>query len=293
MLKFYRQLKRSIWQVSENLPGLENDPTNAEAYLEKMIRLLRLDGVRFPDNKAVKFGRLDPIAGSAALHAEGEWEIGGETRRAAVAFGPQYGPLTARQVEDSLWAASRGGYDDLVFAAFSIDAIAQGIIQDDPNPRVRCHIAHIRPDVNMPGDLLKDTPSSQLFTVSGSPRVRLERTKTGEFVVHMEGVDIYDPVQNVILPTKAGKVAAWFLDHDYNGRTFNISQAFFPDSKAWDKIAKALKTAVDPERFAAFSGTTSLPFPAGEERRAAVKVIDPRGNEVMKVIRLDGEVNYG
>jgi adenine-specific DNA-methyltransferase len=45
---------------------------------------------------------------------------------------------------------------------------------------------------------------------------------------------------------------------------------------------------VDPERFEAFSGTRSLPFPAGEYKRAAVKVIDPRGNEVMRVIRLEG-----
>ncbi len=60
-----------------------------------------------------------------------------------------------------------------------------------------------------------------------------------------------------------GKVAAWFLDHDYNGRTFNISQTFFPDSKTWDKIAKALKTVGDPHQFAHFSDTTLPPFPAG------------------------------
>ena len=32
--------------------------------------------------------------------------------------------------------------------------------------------------------------------------------------------------------------------------------------------------------------TTSLPFQAGEHRRVAVKVIDPRGNEVMRVHHL-------
>jgi len=31
----------------------------------------------------------------------------------------------------------------------------------------------------------------------------------------------------------------------------------------------------------------SLPFSAGKNRRVAVKVIDPRGNEVMRVHRLD------
>lgn len=109
----------------------------------------------------------------------------------------------------------------------------------------------------------------------------------------MEGVDIYDPVTNTTQATAGDKVAAWFLDSDYDGRTFCISQAFFPDSTAWNKLARALKSAVDPERVAAFSDTRSLPFPTGEHKRAAVKVIDPRGNEVMRVMRLDGEVTYG
>lgn len=271
--------------------SVAGDPTNAEAYLEKMIRLLRVDGVRFPDNKVVPFERLEPV-GNDTIHAHGEWLVGGETRRVAVSFGPQYGPITAKQVEDVLWSASRRGYDDLVFAGFTIDGAAQATIQEDPNPRVRCHLAYIRPDVNIGGDLLKNTPSSQLFTVFGLPRALLEKTTEGEFVVTMEGVDIYDPITNTINATRADKVAAWFLDSDYDGATFCISQAFYPDSSAWEKLAKALKTVVDPARFEAFSGTTSLPFSAGKHGRAAVKIIDPRGNEVMRVLRLDGQVIY-
>ena len=107
--------------------------------------------------------------------------------------------------------------------------------------------------------------------------------------VCLQGVDIYDPVTNTIRATKADKVAAWFLDSDYDGRTFCITQAFFPDSNAWDKLARALKSTVDPARFAAFSGTRSLPFKAGEYRRISVKVIDPHGNEVMRVMSLAGD----
>jgi len=39
----------------------------------------------------------------------------------------------------------------------------------------------------------------------------------------------------------------------------------------------------DEERFEAFSGTESLPFTAGKHNRVAIKVIDPHGNEVMRV----------
>ena len=264
--------------------SVESEPTNAEAYLDQMIRLLRNDGVRFPDNQKMKFAALDPLE-DGILHAEGSWEGNDENRRVAVAFGPQHGPVTEMQVQECLRAAYRRAYDELVFAGFSFEGEAQADIQAGQDEEVRIHMAHINPDVTM-GDLLKETPSSQLFTVFGAPRTEIETTADGEYIVKMEGVDIYNPVENTVSSAGGDKVAAWFLDSDYDGRTFCITQAFFPDKKAWDKIARALKGVIDPERFEKFSGTESLPFPAGEHQRVAIKVIDPRGNEVMCVHNL-------
>ena len=255
-----------------------------------MVRLLRADGVRFPNNKTLAFERLEPVSGDPFLHAEGEWRTEeGQMRRVAVSIGPEQGAVSAYQVENALPVAMRRGFDDLVFAGFAFDALAQATIQDDPNPRVRSHLAHIRPDVAM-GGLLKETPNSQLFTVFGQPRTELRNLPDGQHQVVMEGVDIYNPVDNTILPTGADKVAAWFLDSDYDGRTFCITQAFFPDKSAWEKLARALKGVIDEDRFATLSGTVSLPFTAG--KRVAVKVIDPRGNEVMRVHRLDDPLIY-
>lgn len=145
--------------------------------------------------------------------------------------------------------------------------------------------------------LLKESPqpgSGQLFSVFGLPRVEVRPIESPdgkhEHVVTMEGVDIYNPVDNSITSSGASKVAAWFLDGDYDGRTFCVTQAFFPDRGAWEKLARALNGKdgpIDAERFEAFSGTTSLPFPAGENHCVAVKVIDPRGNEVMTVEKLN------
>ncbi len=268
------------------------DAINAEPYLDRMRRLLLADGVRFLGNKVAKISRLDPMD-EGYLHAEGDWNAeNGKPRRLAVSFGPQHGPVTAVQVEQALHAASRGGFDDVIFAGFNFDGAAQGAIQDDVNPRVRAHLVHIRPDVQMDG-LLKNTPSSQLFTVFGNPRTTLNCHRDGTLTVTMEGVDVYDPVENTIVPTKAEKVAAWFVDTDYDGRTFCITQAFFPDKSAWDKLARALKNYWDEDKFAALSGTTSLPFEAGTHHRCAVKVIDPRGNEVMRVHRLEVPVATG
>jgi adenine-specific DNA-methyltransferase len=272
---------------------------NIEAYLDQMIRLLRTDGVRFPNNKEMRFSRLDRVTGTdSGLHAEGRWSPKGTEDtdpdgRAAVCvgFGPQYGPVTAKQVEDLVRSANRRGYDDLVIAGFSFDGPAQAVIEEAQHPKLRVHMANIRPDVN-PGmaGLLKEQPGSQLFTVFGQPRTSVDGPDDeGNYIVTMEGVDIYNPVDNSITPTGADKVAAWFLDSDYDGWTFCITQAFFPDRSAWDKLSRALNGpggVIDEERFAALSGTVSLPFPIGKNKKVAIKVIDPRGNEVMKVHKL-------
>ncbi|HEX8877605.1 MAG TPA: site-specific DNA-methyltransferase [Phycisphaerales bacterium] len=281
---------------------------NVGAYLDQMIRFLRADGVRFLNNKQMKWTRLEPLyesGKSSGFHAEGRWvAVGDEDRdpdgsnNVGVVFGPQYGPVTAKMVEELIKPAGRL-YDHLVVAAFNFTAEAQAILNEGggaPHPKLKIHFAHIRPDIN-PGmnGLLKESVSpggGQLFTVFGQPRVRVDSRKGDdgtEYAVTMEGVDVYNPVDNSINSTGASKVAAWFLDGDYDGRTFCVTQAFFPDKSAWEKLQKALNGKdgpIDAERFEAFSSTTSLPFPAGKHKCAAVKVIDPRGNEVMSVHRL-------
>ncbi len=309
------------WQTRMVEAQADMEVRNVAAYLHQMLTLLRTDGVRFPNNKQMTFTHLEGLFDSGApdgIHAEGNWrpaEMGArhpdptadgattptdlatngtgepaDEPTVGVVFGPQYGPVTAKMVEEVIKPAARR-YDDLVIAGFSFTAEAQAIIGENPHPKLNIHIAHIRPDVN-PGmeGLLKNQPGGQLFTVFGLPRVKVTGPDAeGQYIASMEGVDIYDPADNSVRSTGADKVAAWFLDSDYDGRTFCVTQAFFPDRDAWEKLARALNGqngVIDAARFEAFSGTESLPFPAGKHKRVAVKVIDPRGNEVMKLEKL-------
>jgi adenine-specific DNA-methyltransferase len=283
----------------EDLDTFEGDAAvqNAEAHLDRILRLLKASGVDFPGNRNMKFARLDPLTGASLIHAEGEWINGDKKERlVAVSIGPEVGNLTAMQVEDVIRSANRRGYDDVVFAAFGFDAAAQDAIESGSHPKLRLHMALIRPDVAM-GDLLKTQPGSQLFTVFSAPRVKgPERQTDGEFVVEVEGMDVYDPVSNTLFPTDKERIAAWFLDTDYDGRTFCICQAFFPDRSKWDKLARALGDvgAVEEGAFDRLSGLRSLPFPRparlkpGALWRVAVKIIDPRGNEGLRVVTMEG-----
>ena len=267
---------------------------NGEAHLDKVIRLLRASGVDFPGNGAMRFRRLEAVS-SALIHAEGEWENGGrEDRRVAVSVGPEFGNLTSLQVERALRDANRAGYDEVVFAGFGFDAAAQEAIEGGEHPNLTAHAALINPDVAM-GELLKTQPGSQIFTVFAAPRVAGPvRTADGDYTVEMEGMDVYDPVNHEVYPTNRDRVAAWFLDTDYDGRTFCICQAFFPDRSRWKPLARALGDLGLVERgaFEALGGFESLPFPRperlgpGASWRVAVKVIDPRGVEGLRVLTL-------
>jgi adenine-specific DNA-methyltransferase len=98
--------------------------------------------------------------------------------------------------------------------------------------------------------LLKEQPGSQLFTVFGRPAPHLKGPDAeGMYTVEMEGVDVYDPVNNTIVDTGAAKVAAWFVDSDYDGRTFCITQAFFPTATPGRSSARRWMASSIPERF--------------------------------------------
>jgi adenine-specific DNA-methyltransferase len=266
---------------------------NAEAHLDKILRLLKAAGVDFAGNKNLRFDRLEPVTGSGLIHAEGTW-VGSADGRVAVSIGPEVGHITAWQVEDAMRSANRAGYDELVFAGFGFDAAAQAAIDEGGHARLRLHMALIRPDVAM-GELLKAQPGSQLFTVFSAPRVLPpRRLADGQWQIEVEGMDVYDPVGGALHPTSRERIAAWFVDTDYDSRSFCICQAFFPDRRKWDKLARALgdKGVVDEGRFDELTGFVTLPFarppavPPGRPWRVAVKVIDPRGNEGLRVVTM-------
>ena len=261
-------------------------------YLTTMQNFLNQQGgVLFPGGRKPEVKNLRPLH-LGYLHAEADAQQNGKRLRVAISFGPQHGPVIAYQVYEAIPTARMNGYDLLIFAGFAFDPEAQALIQKAPVAELQVQFANVAPDV-LVGDLLKTTRASQIFTVFGQPDVRVEKQKDGTFVVELRGVDIYDPVKGRVNSTPGEDVAAWFLDTDYDGKTFKISQAFFPgDANAWEKLQRALRVQIPSEVFERTHGTTSFPFKSGEHKRVAAKVIDFRGNEVVRVLPLD-RVDHG
>ena len=85
----------------------------------------------------------------------------------------------------------------------------------------------------------------------------------------------------------AGQIALWMLDTDYDGRSLFARQVFFPmagEKEGWSKLAKNLKAEIDEELIEAYRGVVSLPFELGKHSRVAVKIVDDRGIESLKII---------
>jgi len=261
-------------------------------HLGRLINLLKAQGgVLFKGGKKLELQNLRRV-GLGMLHAEAEAVQNGRTIRVAVSFGPQYGPVTAFQVQEAVPTAKMNGYDLLILAGFSFDPEAQALLQRTPVAGIKVEFVNVSPDV-LVEDLLKANRASQIFTAFGQPDVNLEKSRDGTWTVELRGVDIYDPLTGEVHSTRGEDVAAWFLDTDYDGATFHICQAFFPgDADAWEKLQRALKAQIAPEAFERMRGTRSVPFKSGNHKRVAVKVIDFRGNEVMAVRSL-GEEAYG
>jgi adenine-specific DNA-methyltransferase len=135
---------------------------------------------------------------------------------------------------------------------------------------------------------------SQIFTVFGQPDVRVEKKKDGTYRAELRDVDIYDPLTGQLHSSCGEDVAAWFLYTDYDGKTFHIRQAFFPGAPdACEKLRRALKAQFAPEASEQMLDTASFLFEPGEHQRIAGKVIDFRGNEVVRVVKLQtGGIPY-
>ena len=87
----------------------------------------------------------------------------------------------------------------------------------------------------------------------------------------------------------ANRIAAWMLDTDCDDRSLYPSQVFFSmaDRKGgWTKFAKNLKAEIDEDMIEAYKRTQPLPFELGKNSRIAVKIVDDRGIESLKVVEV-------
>ncbi len=248
-------------------------------------------GIRGKGRQRIAFTRLEPLA-CTHLHAVGEatsaeWEA---PRRVVVAYGPEFAPLEPRRVEPAIEEATTlvPRPELVVFAAFAFDPEAAKDIDETNWPGITLVRAEMNTDLQT-DDLTKARTANESFWLVGQPEVVVSDLADGRYEVEVLGFDYFDIDSGEHISGEATDIAVWLLDTDYDGRSLFPRQVFFPSDGArggWSKLATTLKAGIDSERMAAYSGTVSLPFEAGDNRRAAVKITDNRGIESLAVMDL-------
>ncbi|MGI9250411.1 MAG: site-specific DNA-methyltransferase [Pseudohongiellaceae bacterium] len=264
-------------------------------------------GIRAKGGQHINFSDIEPLSGTRYLHAEAttcpdkpidgvrEPATAHESKRAVVCFGPEHSPMEQRQVESAIQEAEkhRPKPEIIIFVAFQFDPEAAKDIEETDWPGVTLLQVQMNADMQT-GDLKKKQSSSENFWLVGQPDVRLHQLRTGPYAgkwqVAVNGFDYFNTETGELTSGDESNIAVWMLDTDYDGRSLYPSQIFFPmtaetdDKGGWRRLAKALRAEVNDDLVEYYHGAQSIPFEMGEHERIAVKIVDDRGIESLKVM---------
>jgi adenine-specific DNA-methyltransferase len=240
-------------------------------------------GIRGKNKQMILFSRVEPLAGTRWLHADAESvpnERGADrvseprsgavrsAERVVVSFGPEHAPLEQRQVElaweEARTLSPRPGI--LAFAAFQFDAEAAKDI--DELTREKTGMTFLKVQMNPICSPRTSRRSAPATSPSGSWTTTTPRPGRSSRATHGAspcGCSI--PITMAGASSRARSSSRW--------RT---------RPAAWARLARNLKAEIDLERIEVYRGTVSLPFDGGDHKRVAVKIVDDRGIESLKII---------
>lgn len=284
----------TVLSLDETLPAEEANSTVARSGETSRQSLWRDEllktGVRGKGGNMMTFAEFEVIPGTRFLHASGSVADTGE--RVVVSFGPEHAALEQRQVEEAMNEAYTlmPKPKFLLFCAFTFDPEAAKDIDEMNVPGMTFLKVQMNTDL-LTEDLKKARSSNQSFWLMGQPEVDVRKREDGLWQVEVHGFDYFNPKTGEIEGGGTKQIAMWSLDTDYDQRSLMPHQVFFPmaDAKGgWNRLKKTIRAELDEDLLEQFHGTVSLPFEAGENWRIAVKIVDDRGIESLKIVALEG-----
>lgn len=242
----------------------------------------------------IRFSRIEPLQGTRYIQAEGETKED-IPRRVVICFGSETKPMDSRMVDMAFDEVEniRPKPEVIVFAAFQFDPEAGKDLDEIVWPGLTVLKAQMNPDL-LTADLRKNSSSDQSFWLIGQPDVELikDGRSNRRFKVKVNGFDYYDVKKGTVESGNASRIAMWMLDTDYDGMCIEPHQLFFPmDGKSggWNKLAKTLKAEIDPELIEYYAGNESMWFSVEPNTKIAVKIIDDRGIESLRILKVGDE----
>ena len=278
-----------------------DDPNDFE---DRIFEHLKSAGVKNGiKNEQAVFLRIEGLS-DAYLHAEGFYQnAAGVEQKAYFHIGPKFGTVSKTAVNEAVKACRRRGDAEwLIILGFSFESNIENRNVTTSVGSFEVSKVRMHDDLMQDGLIKKDKKAASFVTI-GEPDIRLHRNGD-EGQVEIRGLDIYDPIKNVVHERNLHQIAYWMVDTDYDGSNFVVQQVFFcggkkDEFKKWQKglssLAKirtkrraehTLRIELDDEAFDRLYGFESHPFAIKSGQCVAVRVISQFGEESTKVLEV-------
>lgn len=285
-----------------------DERNETEDFQERVFAHLKTSGIRNgAKNEQAIFYNIEAVA-NPYLHAKGYYkDAEGKERLAYFHIGPKFGSVSKRAVSEALkefrGIALNEGASWLCVLGFSFE---DNINEKDYNlgsfvvSKVRMH------DDLMQDGLLKKDKGAGAFITIGEPDIALVEDEGGKTVhIEIQGLDIYDPIKDIVKPRSVEDIAYWEIDDDYNGEQFVVRGLHFcggskKEFEAWRKglqsvapgknkkgIEKTLRIVFNEEMWDTLYDFRSHPIEKRAGRKIAVRVISQFGEESTKVLTIE------
>ena len=285
-----------------------DERNETEDFQERVFAHLKTSGIRNgAKNEQAIFYNIEAVA-NPYLHAKGYYkDAEGKERLAYFHIGPKFGSVSKRAVSEALkefrGIALNEGASWLCVLGFSFE---DNINEKDYNlgsfvvSKVRMH------DDLMQDGLLKKDKGAGAFITIGEPDIALVEDEGGKTVhIEIQGLDIYDPIKDIVKPRSVEDIAYWEIDDDYDGEQFVVRGLHFcggskKEFEAWRKglqsvapgknkkgIEKTLRIVFNEEMWDTLYDFRSHPIEKRAGRKIAVRVISQFGEESTKVLTIE------
>ena len=308
----------------------ENTEEDDSLFIRRVFDHLQSGGIKngAKEQKAVMHGMetvVNPYLNARGYYTDDE----GRERLVYFLIGPKYGTVSkqqvnmatqemiARQSEGASWLVILGfSFEDNIenqtisFAGFQVSKVRMGddLLQDGllkKDKKAASFIIIGEPDIA----LVKDEGGKaaiereQSGACSNSAEREQARSKT-KCHIEIRGLDMYDPIKNMVKERSVADIAYWEMDTDYSGNRFQVKSIHFcgGDKKEFDAWKKGL-TSLQPrntkkgieqtlrmefcdEVWDSLYDFRSEPMDYVEGRKIAVRVVSQFGEESTKVITM-------
>ena len=291
----------------ESLNDKKNDYDEYAAFTERIFNNLKANGIRngVKQQQAVMYSmeHLD----EPYLNAKGYYKTE-DSKEHCVYFmiGPKFGTVSKKAVNNAILAFRQHLSESnwLVILGFSFeDSIESGENKDYNFGTFQVSKVRMSDDLLQDGLLKKDKKAGS-FIIIGEPDVSLVNDGDGKCHVEINGMDMYDPIQDEVKARNVNDIAYWEMDDNYTGGLFKVRSIHFcggdkKDFAAWrkglDTVAKdlakkkaerTLRLEFNDEIWDTLYDFKSEPIPYEKGKKIAVRVVSQFGEESTKVLEM-------